>query len=65
MRNDPSSFFLKQIGLSNNEYEAKQTLRVGGSELTSDYSLIRDLINIGVPSERIRIPGITFENIKI
>jgi len=65
MRNDPSSFFLKQIGLSNNEYEGKQTLRVSGNELASDYCLIRDLINIGVPSERIRIPGITFETFKI
>ena len=59
-------FFRQQRGIQGKDCnDSDQAPERAMTEMTSDYSLIRELINLGVPYERINIPGITFDAIEI
>ena len=60
-----NTFFKQQSGISQNQRGSKTLSKAGSGEMPSDYLLIRELINLGIPYERINIPGITFQTIEI
>ena len=63
--NTMNTFFKQQSGISQNQRGSKTLSKAGSGEMPSDYLLIRELINLGIPYERINIPGITFQTIEI
>lgn len=59
-------FFQQQRGIHGKDCnDSDQVPERALTEMSRDYLLIRELINLGVPYERITIPGITFEEIQI
>ena len=64
--NTMNVFFRQQRGIHGKDCNgSSQVPERAMTKMTRDYLLIRELINLGVPYERINIPGITFETIEI